>query len=1150
MGSSRLPLVLALLLVLAACGVGAWLALGRDSAIEPAVAGAPRDADSAPKPAAESSIQALPSELSEPGAGSERTSIAAEREQPEERAFPLEGASWVEVRIERPLGTPVDEDVEVLADSLLSGDEPPAPQSNSSGTFIFSMNSGDPAREYRARQDASGAFRVAFAAGAVSARLQLNAHYLYLPEALDVALPPSGPITLRPKLGGRLRARLQVPSSLPEDLKAENLTGAEIELSGWTQGDHHNARGVVGADLVADVGGLRPAMMYTLQIPLPHMVDVHEGPLTFGQGETVERSIDLVVGARLRGRVVDDSGAPVSGAEVMVQIMEDRNFFGSSGPERDRSGKDGSFDLRGIPPGKITLRAREDEHQSSDDRELELADGQVVDGLDLVLPRGNRLAGRVSFPDGRAAQGAQVTLDVQVTEGAGERQFTYSTPRNAQADAEGRFAIAGLGDGPFDVRAELNTVTDDAAGDVQMHRAEVWRAQADKASPLAELALVLEPPIAIRGKAVDDTGAPVTKFSVRAGDAARQDETPWRMVLPGSSGDEFESEDGSFELHTLGRGQWTVALVAEGHGGSEPQTITLPGDSGPFTFVLPRAARLAGRVLDPTGRAAPGAKVRMARSTGAQPWMNDASEHDADDEGRFAIEGVEPGAVELRAHVDGFAPSAALELEVRPAEPQEDLELALRVGGTLTGEVYRKDGTPDPNQQVMAQQPMGGDSNGTAQTDGTGRFTMEHLAPGRYQVICVPDMENAMARGDEDPVAMIEQLRMGAVEVRDNETVHIVLGAPPAAPVQLTGVVREAGRPMPELFVMALAEGSSMLSNLKSARTAADGTFAIQLPAAGDWILLVGEGMNGEGNEFSIEVPEAETHAVELDLPTGRVSGRVVTPDGSPAGSVQVSLSGGRGMTLFNMSGGREVQTEQDGSFSFERVRAGEYDLRAGSDAQMYFGGSSPNYGVALLPKITVEEGGALDGLELRLREPGTIVGRVVKADGSPAARATVWIRDASGRVLNPRSWCVTDGSGRFSFPGASEGRHAVLARTELAATNEVAIDVHPGAENEVELRLQEGTILLVAVEDEQGKALRAQLRVYDENEREVSGLGSMQDVERAMTEGFSTREQKIGPLPPGRYRVEGTAQDGARAAKPVTLNGQPERRLRLRLKE
>jgi len=1138
MGSSRSPLVLVLLLVLAAGGVGAWLVLGRDSAIEPAVAGAQRAPQSGPKPGSDTAVHALQPDLAEPGAGGERTSIAAEHEHAQEDAFPLEGASWLEVRIDSPLGTPGDEDVEVLAASLMGDGDAPEPVASRDGTFTFtSMDSGGTAHEYRARRDPSGGFRVAFAAGAVKGRIELNAHYLYLPEALDVDLPPSGPITLHPKLGGRLRARLQVPASLPDDVKAENLVGAELELSGWTQGDHHRTRGEVGAELVADIGGLRPGMMYTLQIQLPALVDVNEGPLSFGQGETVERTIDLVVGARLRGRVVDDAGTPVSGADVMVEIREGRNSFGSSGPERDRSADDGSFDLRGIPPGKIGLRAREEQHCASENRALELTDRQVLEGVDLVLPRGNTLAGRVTFPDGRAAGGAQVTLEVEVTEGTDERQFTYKMPRSANADTDGRFAIAGLGDGPFDVRAELSD------------KAEVWRTRAEDVSPLSAVALVLEPPIAISGRAVDDAGAPVTKFRVRTGDAANQ-EAPWRISQPGASGDEIESADGTFELRTLGRGTWTIALEADGHGGSQPQTITLPGDSGPFTFVLPRAARLAGRVLDPGGRSAPGAKVKMSRSTGAQPWMNDSSEHETDGEGHFEFENVEPGAVELRAKLDGFAASAALDLEVKPALPQDELELTLRVGGTLTGEVYRKDGTPDPGQQVMAQQAMGGEGNNTAQTDGSGRFTMEHLAPGRYQVLCVPDMEEAMARGDEDPVAMLEKLRMGAVEVRDGEVVHIVLGAPPASPVQLTGIVREAGRPMPELFVMALAEGSAMLSNLKSARTAADGTFSIQLPAPGDWILLVGEGMNGEGNEFSIEVPEAETHAVELDLPTGRVSGHVVTPDGAPAASLQVSLSGGRGVTMFNMSGGREVQTDRDGRFTFERVRAGEYDLRAGADVAGYFSGSTPHYGVALLPNLTVEEGGALDGLELRLREPGTIVGRVLRADGSPAPRATVWVRDTSGRVLNPRSWCATDASGRFTFPGASEGRHSVLARTDLAATGEVAVDVHAGAESEVELRLQEGTMLVVAVEDEQGKALHAHLRVFDEDQREVSGLGSMQDVERAMTEGFSTREQKIGPLPPGRYRVEGTAQDGGHAAKPVTLNGQAERKLRLRLKE
>jgi hypothetical protein len=59
-----------------------------------------------------------------------------------------------------------------------------------------------------------------------------------------------------------------------------------------------------------------------------------------------------------------------------------------------------------------------------------------------------------------------------------------------------------------------------------------------------------------------------------------------------------------------------------------------------------------------------------------------------------------------------------------------------------------------------------------------------------------------------------------------------------------------------------------------------------------------------------------------------------------------------------------------------------------------------------------------------------------------------------------------------------------------------------------------------------------------------------MQDVERALTEGFSTREQKIGRSRPGAIASKARRRTAARAAKPVTLNGQPERKLRLRLKE
>ena len=50
------------------------------------------------------------------------------------------------------------------------------------------------------------------------------------------------------------------------------------------------------------------------------------------------------------------------------------------------------------------------------------------------------------------------------------------------------------------------------------------------------------------------------------------------------------------------------------------------------------------------------------------------------------------------------------------------------------------------------------------------------------------------------------------------------------------------------------------------------------------------------------------------------------------------------------------------------------------------------------------------------------------------------------------------------------------------------------------------------------------------------------------MSNEFSTTTQRIGPLPAGRYKVLGST-DGAEGKKFVTLKGEPERKLKLRLK-
>ena len=71
--------------------------------------------------------------------------------------------------------------------------------------------------------------------------------------------------------------------------------------------------------------------------------------------------------------------------------------------------------------------------------------------------------------------------------------------------------------------------------------------------------------------------------------------------------------------------------------------MTLPGESGPFTFVLPRAAAVAGRVIDVGGAPAANATVLMSRPTGQGPWAEDVEPVECGPQGEFRFEEMAPG---------------------------------------------------------------------------------------------------------------------------------------------------------------------------------------------------------------------------------------------------------------------------------------------------------------------------------------------------------------------------------------------------------------------------------------------------------------------------------------------------------------------------
>jgi len=142
-------------------------------------------------------------------------------------------------------------------------------------------------------------------------------------------------------------------------------------------------------------------------------------------------------------------------------------------------------------------------------------------------------------------------------------------------------------------------------------------------------------------------------------------------------------------------------------------------------------------------------------------------------------------------------------------------------------------------------------------------------------------------------------------------------------------------------------------------------------------------------------------------------------------------------------------ETGTDGTFTLEHLRAGTYTVRAAA-----FGGSAV-FGAPPLGGIRLPEGGAVDGLELRLGPACTLRGVVRDPDGAPVGGAAVFVRDASGRLVESVSSVVTDVAGRFSCAGIPAGDASVAARDGARASAEVHAHADASSPADVELARQ-----------------------------------------------------------------------------------------------
>jgi protocatechuate 3,4-dioxygenase beta subunit len=490
--------------------------------------------------------------------------------------------------------------------------------------------------------------------------------------------------------------------------------------------------------------------------------------------------------------------------------------------------------------------------------------------------------------------------------------------------------------------------------------------------------------------------------------------------------------DGHFTLAGLARGSWTLLAEAPGFGTLQLDRVEVP--SRQLTLRLEGDSRSLGGMVMAGSQAVAGATVFLG-----SPALRTPRLATTDKRGTFLFHGVGLGKYTLRAAHERLASMAVHQIVDEGTGWLPPFRLSLEPGAFVEGRVV------DDLVRPLAAAPLElisaptDDIPHAVSSDGTGRFTIGPVPPGRYQIVArVPD-----------------HVQMDTFEVRlkSEGTPSVELRLIRAA--RLSGrAVDESGAALPGVAVTAV----TMVGRGSAADelTVLAGTLPLAVEAAG----LPGQSLVRQGKVRTTSC-DGQGRFVLDDLPPGRIRLELAHPDRLPLVREPIMLGPGEQRDLGNLTeqagaiivgrvldeAGRAIEgarvearpaakapsvrmaTDRDGRFSL-RVPGGDYALLALAPAR------APRSVFAL----HAAPGSEAPPFELRLvRAEGFLEGQVRDDRDHPVGRANVlalvapiggtarpgvpWRPRSSAEMENPTvaltlTSAATDSAGRFRLRG------------------------------------------------------------------------------------------------------------------------------------
>jgi protocatechuate 3,4-dioxygenase beta subunit len=289
--------------------------------------------------------------------------------------------------------------------------------------------------------------------------------------------------------------------------------------------------------------------------------------------------------------VVDEAGKPVAGAKVETLTNPADYRTARTEERRSWSGTDGRFALRQLPAGRV--------HKVMASKEGYAPANRIADSTApvlLVLRHGTVAAGRVVDEQGRPVEGVELILHPADQDPTPRPALRFRTV----SDAQGRFRLANVSAGRFDLRATR-------PGFAEADLRGILIAEGEPRADLGEITLL--PGAAIEGIVVDERDRPVQGAEVELTPFGPSFDARFFFREPVQTG-----PDGRFRIADLPRGA-QVALKATHRDLAPAEMAGVEAPTAePVRLRLTRPRSLEGRVRDRQGEPVAAARDLSAKA--------------------------------------------------------------------------------------------------------------------------------------------------------------------------------------------------------------------------------------------------------------------------------------------------------------------------------------------------------------------------------------------------------------------------------------------------------------------------------------------------------------------------------------------------------